>query len=206
VGAILGSLTYARFFVEGQTADDLRGSMVNRVRAAALQPLVADEDAEEHHGWCSITDPTSVDLAYEDFSFNEYVCLGLRVDRWLIPKPLLKAHLRDAEAEILKQKNLERLGRKARAELKLFVMRKLRRQVVPVTKTYDLVWDTGEGVCRVFSHSARVHLMLQELFEKTFRLRLVPESPGTAAERRGLGGTLSEAWDALEPTSLAEVP
>jgi hypothetical protein len=146
------------------------------------------------------------DLDHEKVFFNEYVCLGLRVDRWAVPKPLLNAHLRDAEAALLQKKGLERLGRKAKADLKLFVLKKLRRQLIPVTKTVDLVWNVNTGVARFFSQSPKIHLLVQELFEKTFKLKLVPESPGTAAERRGLDARAEKLWEALEPTTLAEVP
>ena len=206
MGAIRGSLTYARFFVTGDLPGDLAGASLKRIRASASQPLVADEDVNERHGWCSIEDPMDADLDHEKIFFNEYVCLGLRIDRWVVPKPLLNAHLRDAEAALLERKGLERLGRKAKADLKLFVLKKLRRQMVPVTKSIDLVWNVNTGVARFFSQSAKVHLLAQELFEKTFRLKLVPESPGTAAERRGLDARAEKIWEALTPYFLGEAP
>ncbi|WP_437504823.1 hypothetical protein [Sorangium sp. So ce1099] len=203
LGALRGKLTFSRFFVLGAPPDNLAGTSMRRIRAAASQPLVPEEDESERHGWCSIEDPMDVDLDHEKVFFNEYVCLGLRVDRWVVPKPLLQAHLRDAEAALLERKGLERLGKKARADLKLFVLKKLRRQLIPVTKSTDLVWNTGTGMARFFSQSPRVHLLVQDLFEKTFRLKLVPESPGTAAERRQLDARAEKLWEALEPTSLA---
>ena len=206
MGAIRGSLTYARFFVTGDLPGDLAGASLKRIRASASQPLVADEDVSERHGWCSIEDPMDTDLDHEKIFFNEYVCLGLRIDRWMVPKPLLNAHLRDAEAALLERKGLEQLGRKAKADLKLFVLKKLRRQMVPVTKSVDLVWNVNTGVARFFSQSEKVHLLVQELFEKTFRLKLVPESPGTAAERRGLDARAEKIWEALTPTFLGEAP
>jgi len=206
LGAIRGSLTYARFFVTGDLPGDLAGASLKRIRASASQPLVADEDVSERHGWCSIEDPMDTDLDHEKIFFNEYVCLGLRIDRWMVPKPLLNAHLRDAEAALLERKGLEQLGRKAKADLKLFVLKKLRRQMVPVTKSVDLVWNVNTGVARFFSQSEKVHLLVQELFEKTFRLKLVPESPGTAAERRGLDARAEKIWEALTPTFLGEAP
>jgi recombination associated protein RdgC len=203
LGALRGNLTYSRFFIAGDVPDDLAGVSMRRIRASASQPLVPEEDVNERHGWCSIEDPMDVELDHEKVFFNEYVCLGLRIDRWVVPKPLLNAHLRDAEAALLQRKGLERLGKKARAELKLFVLKKLRRNLIPATKSIELVWNSGTGVARFFSQSPRVHLLVQELFEKTFRLKLVPESPGTAAERRGLDARAEKRWEALLPTSLA---
>lgn len=203
MGALRGTLTFSRFFVTGDVPGDLAGATMKRIRASACQPLVPEEDANEHHGWCSIEDSMDTDLGHEKVFFNEYVCLGLRIDRWMVPKPLLNAHLRDAEAALLEKKGLERLGRKARADLKLMVLKKLRRQLMPSTKSIDFVWNVQTGVARFFSQSPKLHLLAQELFEKTFRLSLVPESPGTAAERRGLDQRAQKFWEAAEPTLLA---
>ncbi|MFT3766842.1 MAG: hypothetical protein QM820_15195 [Minicystis sp.] len=203
MSALRGSLTYSRFFVAGDLPADLPGTSMKRIRASASQPLNPDEDVSERHGWCSIEDPMDTDLDHEKVFFNEYLCLGLRIDRWVVPKPLLNAHLREAEETLLQKKGLERLGRKAKADLKLFVLKRLRRQLMPSTKSVDFVWNVQTGVARFFSQSARIHLLVQELFEKTFRLRLVPESPGTAAERRGLDARQQKFWEQLNPTSLA---
>jgi len=205
LSALRGSLSYTRFFVAGDVPGDLPGASMKRIRANASQPLVADEDVNERHGWCSLEDPMDTDLDHEKVFFNEYLCLGLRIDRWVVPKPMLNAHLRDAEAALLEKKGLERLGKKARADLKLFVLKKLRRQLMPVTKSIDLVWNVQTGVARFFSQSPRMHLLAEELFEKTFKLKLVPESPGTAAERRGLDAHATKLWEALEPTTLARL-
>jgi hypothetical protein len=203
LGALRGSLTYSRFFVVGDLPDDLAGASMKRIRAGASQPLNPDEDVSERHGWCAIEDPMDTDLGHEKVFFNEYLCLGLRIDRWVVPKPLLNAHLRDAEEQLLQKKGLERLGKKAKADLKLFVLKRLRRQLMPVIKSVDFVWNVNTGVARFFSQSARIHLLVQELFEKTFRLRLVPESPGTAAFRKALGQKAEARFDALAPTTLA---
>lgn len=203
MGALKGSLTYARFFVEGDVPDDLAGASLKKIRANAFVPLVAEEDVAERHGWATVEDPFDLDLDHEKVFFNEYVVLSLRVDRWAIPGPLLKAHLREAEQKILEKKGLEKLGRKAKADLKTMVVKKLRARLVPVTRTVDLVWNVNTSVAFFFSHGKRPHELVQELFEKTFRLRLLVESPGTAARRRGLSRDEEAAFFALEPTSFA---
>ncbi len=205
MGVLRGSLTYSRFFVAGDVPDDIAGASLKRIRSNAFRDLVPEEDDASRHGWCSIQDPMDVDLDHEKVFWNEYLSLGMRIDTWVIPKPLLTAHLRTAEAAMLERKGMERIGKKAKAELKLMVLRKLRRQLVPSTKSVDLVWNTRTHVACFFSQSARIHLLVQELFEKTFGLRLVPESPGTAAERWGFDARLEKLWDNLEPTILGTV-
>jgi hypothetical protein len=203
LGALRGNLTFSRFFVVGDVPDDVPGTTLKRIRAQVFQPLVADEDAPEHHGWTSAEDPFDTELDHEKIFFNEYVTLALRIDRWVIPGPLLKASLREAEQKALAKRGTEKLGRQAKAELKDMVVKKLRKQLVPVTKSIDLVWHLKTNVALFFSHSKKSHELVQELFEKTFRLRLWLESPGTAADRTGLDEDGLRAFEGLVPTSLA---
>jgi len=203
LGALRGSLTFSRFFVVGDVPDDVPGTSLKRIRAQAFQPLVAEEDAPEHHGWASAEDPFDTDLDHEKIFFNEYVTLALRIDRWVIPGPLLKASIREAEQKALAKRGTEKLGRQAKAELKDMVVKKLRKQLVPVTKSIDLVWNLKTNVALFFSHAKKSHELVQELFEKTFRLRLWLESPGTAADRTGLDDAGLAAFEALVPTTLA---
>lgn len=203
MGALRGSLTFTRFYIRGDVPDDVAGTNMKRIRAQAFQPLLPDDDVTQKHGWASIEDPFDTDLGHESVFFNEYVALALRVDRWAIPGPLLKAHLKEAEAKVLEKKGLEKLGRKAKADLKDMVVKKLRRQLVPVTRNIDLVWNLQTNVVLFFSHAKKAHELVQELFEKTFRLQLLIESPGTAADRRGMNAADQKAFSVLEATSLA---
>ncbi|WP_437578253.1 hypothetical protein [Sorangium sp. So ce887] len=50
MGALRGKLTFSRFFVLGDLPDNLAGTSMKRIRAAASQPLVPEEDENERHG------------------------------------------------------------------------------------------------------------------------------------------------------------
>lgn len=202
MGALRGNLTFSRFFVWGEVPPDLATASLTPIGAFTLRPLTPEEDDFERHGWCSIQDGMDLELDHEKVFFNEYLCLGLRVDKWVVPKPLLEMHLREAEAKLREQKGLERLGRKAKADLKLMITKKLRRNLVPVTKTVDLVWNVNTGVVHFFSQAAKLQELVMELFEKTFHVRLLPESPAVAAERVGMSDEESHSLDKLEPTTL----
>mgnify|MGYP000393801613 CR=1 FL=1 len=205
LSALRGNLTFARFYVTGDIPDDIPGTALKRIRANAFQPLSPDEDKSERVGWANVDDPFDTDLDHEKVFYNEYVCLGMRLDRWVIPGPLLKVHLRDAEQALLEKRGLERLGRQAKADLKTMVVRKLRRQLVPALKSYDAVWNLNSNILHFHSQSERITTLFDDLFKKTFKLDLVPESPGTAAERIGLDQRQSAAFAGLEPMSLARL-
>jgi hypothetical protein len=143
-----------------------------------------------------------LDLGHEDVFYNDYVNLGLRTDRWVIPGPMLRAKLREAEAAYLQKKGRERVSRRERAELKELVAKKLRRQIEPRVRAFDVSWSMGDGLVRLFSASPKVGALLDELFTKTFGLKLVPEAPYTLAARLGLSKAQERAWEAMEPLSF----
>lgn len=203
MSALKGSLTYVRFFVEGELPDDFHDRFVKAIRLRASKPLEPDDEVPERWGWSRIGEPFELELDHEGVFFNEYLNLGLRADRWQIPGPMLRAKLREAEAAYLTKKGRERLGRKEKAELKELVSRKLRRQLTPVTRSFDLSWSLQEGVVRFFSAASAPAVAMQDLFTRTFGLKLVPEAPYTLAARLGLTKAQEEAWQKLEPTSLA---
>ena len=202
MGALRGSLTFSRFYVIGELSDDFQKVVEKRIQKHAIVPLVPEEDEVQHHGWACHTDPFDTELDYDKIFLGEYVALALRVDRWAIPGPLLKAHLKEAEQKLLEQKGLERLGRKTKAELKDMVVKKLRKRLVPVTKSYDLIWNRTTGVVLFFSHSEKIHELAQEMFEKTFGVQLLLESPGTLADKSVLSRAEQQAFADLEPTLL----
>ncbi len=202
MSALKGSLSYARFFVEGDVPDDFRDRFMKAIRLRAMKPLDPDDELPERWGWARIGEPFELELDYESVFFNEYLNLGCRSDRWQIPGPMLRAKLREAEAAYLAKKGRERLGRTEKAEIKELVSRKLRRQLTPVTRSFDLSWSLQEGVVRFFSQAPAPAAAMQELFTRTFGLKLSPEAPYTLAARLGLSKAQEEAWQKLEPISL----
>jgi DNA recombination-dependent growth factor C len=204
VPALRGSLTYSRFFVDGEVPDDFREKYMRAIRLRAMKPLEAEDDDLERSGWSKLAEPFEIELRYDDVFYNEFVVLGFRTDRWQIPGPMLKARVREAEAAYLEKKGREKLGRKERAELKESVARKLRKQTAPSTRVVDVVWSLDEGLVRFFSHAEKAAGNMIELFHKTFGLRLVPESPYTLAERLGLSKAQESAWEEIDLTVLAK--
>lgn len=200
--ALRGSLTYARFFVEGAVPDDHREKFMRSIRLRAMRPLEPDDEELERSGWAKVAEPHVIDLAYEDVFFNEYINLTFRTDRWTIPGPVLRARVKEAEAAYLEKKGRERLNRKEKAEIKLLVAKKLRRTMDPATRAVDVSWSLGEGIVRFFSHADKPGGLMTELFKKTFGLTLIPESPYTAAARVGLNKAQEAAFRELEMTCL----
>lgn len=204
--ALKGSLTYSRFFVQGELPADFRTKFAKAIRLRAMKPLSPDEDAAERSGWCVMAEPFETELGHEDIFWNEYLNLGFRTDKWAIPGPLLRTKLREAETAALSRKGRERLSRAERAEVKEMVMKKLRRQIPPATRSVDLSWSLDESLVRFFSHSEKTLSAMKELFERTFGVELIAEAPYTLAAKLGLSKAREAVWVALEETNLAVAP
>ena len=200
--ALKGSLTYLRFFVEGELPGDVQDRFVKAIRLRAMKPLEPDDEVPERSGWSRIGEPFELDLGFEDVFYNNFVNLGFRTDRWVIPGPMLRAKMREAEAAYLAKKGRERLSKSEKTELKALVSKKLRRQLAPATRAFDFSWSTSEGLVHFFSQSARPIASMTELFQRTFGLKLVPEAPYTLAARLGMTKPQEAAWQELEVTLL----
>lgn len=200
--ALRGSLTYARFYVEGAVPASFHASYLKSIRAKAMRPLDPQEPEPERSGFCRLGEPFETELTHEDVFYDDYLVLGVRTDRWAIPKPLLRAKLREAEAALLTQKGRERLTKKEKSELKEAVARKLRKGSAPATRAFDLIWSLDEKLVRFFSHSPKTIANMTELFQKAFSLRLIPESPHTLATRLGLDKQAERIWNELSPSEF----
>jgi len=205
LGALKGSISYSKFYVRGELPDDFRDRFVERVGLRVFRPLVPEEDAGERAGWCSIAHPFDTELDHEKIFFNGYLNLGLRIDRWVIPSALFKAHFEQAAREHLEKRGREKLARREKEELKAMVEKRLRRQLMPAMKVIDLSWNLDTGVVRFWNQSAKVHELLDELFKDTFQLDLVPHGPATAALDMGLSDAEIDLLQRVEPSTYHAV-
>lgn len=204
MSALKGSLTYARFYLEdsAELPASFQAKFLKAIQSKVLRPLDPNEPDPERSGWCRLGEPFELELDHESIFKDDFIALGLRTDRWAIPAPLLRAKLREAEGALLTRSGRERLSRKEKTELKEMVSKKLRRQMAPSTRHVDMIWSLDEKLVRFFSHAPKPGAVLQELFQKTFGLKLIPESPYTLAARLGLSQGEERAWQSLEASAF----
>ncbi|MCA9626139.1 MAG: recombination-associated protein RdgC [Myxococcales bacterium] len=186
MGALRGALSFTRFFVRGELPDGFRDRFMKNIKLRKFEPLTAEDEESERSGWCVIDRVFDLEFDHEKVFYNSYLNLGLRVDRWRVPPALLKAQLQEAEEELKAKKGLNKLGRAQKADLKQRITIRLRKRTLPTMRAYDLSWNLDTGVLLFWSNSRRLHDELAALFEKTFGLNIVPESPFMAAVECGL--------------------
>lgn len=198
MGAVSGALTFTRFFVRGELPEDLRGRFVKNLRLRVLEPLRVEEEETERVGWCCMGRTHDLELRHDEVFQGGYLCVGLRLDRWKVPSNLVKVHLAEATEQALAAGGKEKLSKREKDELKRRITLRLKKKTLPSMRSYDVVWNLDTGVLLFWSQSARLHLELSALFEATFGLDLVAESPFVAAMECGLSEAQLDALSGLE--------
>lgn len=202
VGVTRGALTFTRLFVQGKPPKDLRKRYLDAVRLRKFQPLAAEDEASEAVGWCVIERPFDLDFQPDRIFYDRFLQLGFRVDKWKIPGVLMKSQVADEEQRMLSRGSREKLTRAEKEDIKLRVIGRLRKKILPTSRAFDMLWDLDAGTVLLFTHSARSTEEFAALFQKTFGLELQADSPYAAAGRAGLPPALQKAFEKVEPLSL----
>lgn len=204
MGVFGGSISVAKFYVRGEVPNRFQTQYMKAIRLRTFEPLVPDEEDEERIGWCAPGNVLDLELDQQKVIFNEYITLGLRIDKWRIPRTLFKAHFEEAVAEAKVRTGKEKLSKKEKDDLKFRVNKRLRKKVLPSMRQDDLSWNVDRGEVLFWNRSPRIKEELCELFEKTFGLRLDEASPYMVAKEL-LGESEAQAgFQDLEQSSFLD--
>ena len=203
MGARGGSLTFTRFFTQGALPKDLRRKFLEAAKLRVFEPLKPEDEALEATGWCVMERPFDLELDSAKMFHDNFVLLGFRVDRYRIPGALLKSQISDEEQRQLARGKKTKLSRNEKLEIKDRVVMRLRKKVIPTSKAIDVSWHLDSGVVLFFGHSKRMLLDFSALFEKTFGLALLEDSPYAVAKRASLSRELERAFKQIEPISFS---
>jgi recombination associated protein RdgC len=177
MGALKGSVTVRRYRVRGDKPKEL-SRLVKGVRAHVFLPIDPKTDVERQHGWAAIHDADDTELDSANIFFDGRICLSLREDVLRPPTAVVKR---------LMAEKLKPLGRRPSknetSQAKTEVIKSLRGRYLPVTKTWDLVWNLDEGTLLFWSHAKRTNDLMIEAFHKSFGLELVSNGPGRVVPR-----------------------
>ncbi len=203
MGVSRGALTFTRLFVQGKPPKDMRKRYLDAVRLRKFTPLAPEDEASEAVGWCVIERPFDLEFEADKIFYDRFVQLGFRVDKWRIPGVLLKSHIADEQQRMLSRAGREKLTRAEKDDIKLRVTSRLRKKILPTSRAFDVLWDLDAGTVLLFTHASRSTDEFAALFEKTFGLELMIDSPYAAAGRLGLSATQQKLFDKIEPVSFA---
>lgn len=181
MGLLSSSATFVRYAVEGELPPKFLDFAAERIALNSYRDI--DDNFEERSvGWVSVLSMFDSSFDYASFSAGDYIVLTLRVDeRTVAPKVLKKFTLKE-EARLRKERQIPKLSRAQKIEIKENVKLMLLKKAVPAPATYDLCWNLSEGTLLFFSTSQKAQTELEDFFKKTFDLSLRLQIPYLTAE------------------------
>lgn len=168
----------------------------------------ATEIGEPRHtwGWITVHDPLLTTFTPADLFFHDYLVVGFRFDKRLVPPKLLMLERRRLERERAQARGVLRLPAVERREIKDEIASRLIGQALPSPRLFDVVWNLRTGRVYFSGKLRAAREAFSECFRHTFGVTPVPLIPYLAVEHVGLGAGLAQAVRAVEPASLAAAP
>lgn len=189
-----------RFSVVGEVPDSFWDFAAQRVAAMSFKDI--DDTMDEYSiGWVSVADMFDAGFAYSSYAAGDYIALTMRVDERKVTPSVLKKYVTKEEERIKREKQIPRLNRAARLEIKERVRSELIHKSLPVPSTYDLCWNLADNTLLFFSTSKKAMALLEDLFKETFNLSLILQIPWLAGLRMAEGEAL-EKYEEMRPAIL----
>ena len=184
MGIITGSGSFTRYLAPGPLPEGFLEGLSSRIARYAFHYL--DETSVDEHatGWVNIMDMFDNRFNSLEFLKEPYVAMALRIDQRKVPSTALKQHCMEAEETVKAQEGLEYLPRQRRSDIKEGVRVRLLKRAIPVSKTYDMIWNYTTGLVIFGCLNAKVCDRFAEIFFQTFDIHLQAICPHFLAEKR----------------------
>lgn len=214
MGALEGSLSFSTYYVQGEPPNDFQDNYLRKLQEHFFEPLSPMGDEERSVGWVPVQDPIATEFTRDNVFFNAYILFAMRIDKWSLPTPWVKAYMRKAIAERMpaldkeeeikqleagKMRPRAKLSKREKDKIKLEVTTEIKQHILPAMKIIDICWNFQEQKLRIWSQSSTVCDEFAELFEATFGLKLDQDSPYMMAANLGLSQAQLDNMCQIDP-------
>ena len=202
MGVLSGSLTTTSYRVGGRLPDNLKERVQSQLTAHKFIPIEPQSDRTDSVGWVSTHDPFDTNFHVGDVFWGEYMLFTLRRDTLAVPPSVFKIYLAKRLEEVRVELGLERLNKAQKDNAREILEAELRRKILPAVKLVDVAWSMTREELWLFSASASVRARFEELFQRTFKLPLIPRNAYAILEGSGLDDDALEGAAHREPSSF----
>jgi len=181
MGLLSNSSSFVRYAVTGELPERFLDFVAERIRSFSFRDI-DDSFEEKSIGWVSVHNMFDSDFAYASYAAGDYIVLSLRIDERRVSPAVLKKFAMKEEERVKKEKQVPRLNRAHRQEIKENVRLMLLKKAVPVPAVYDLCWNLADSTLLFFSTNKKAQEILENFFKDTFGLTLTLQIPYLTAE------------------------
>lgn len=181
MGFLSGSASFVRFSVEGELPENAWDFIAEKVAAHSFKDI--DDTYDEYSiGWVSILNMFDSDFEYGSYASGDYVTLSLRIDERKVSSAILKKCVMKEEERIKKEKQIPKIGRAMKVEIKERIKAELMRKAIPVPSVYDLCWNLSDSSLLFFSTNKKAQALLEDYFKECFDLLIMQQIPYVTGE------------------------
>ncbi len=181
MGLLSASATFVRYQVLGDPPANFWDLVADKVSRFAFKDI--DDTYDEFSiGWVSVMNMFDAEFAYASYGVADYVCLTMRVDERKVSPKVLKKFCLKEEERIKRERQIPKLNRHQKLEIKENMQLMLMKKAVPVPATYDLIWNLSDSSLLFFSTNQKAQELLEDFFKDTFELHLMLQVPYNLAE------------------------
>ncbi|MBU0675836.1 MAG: recombination-associated protein RdgC [Proteobacteria bacterium] len=196
MGLISNAASLVRYSVQGELPENFWEFAAERIAKHSFRDI--DDNYEERSvGWVSVRNMFDSDLLYESYAVSDYLVLALRIDERKVAPAALKKFTMKEEERIKRERQIPKLSRDHRLEIKEAIHTMLIKKAVPMSAVFDLAWNLAENTVLFFSTNQKAQAVLEDFFKETFDLHLMQQIPYITA------GML---LDPAEADQLAGIP
>ncbi len=182
MGLLKGSASFVRFSVLGELPENTLDFIADRIIAFSFQDI--DDTYDEYSiGWVSILNMFDSQFQYASYAAGDYITLTLRIDERKVSPAILKKVVQKEEERVRLEKQLPKLSRSMKVEIKERVRVDLMRKAIPIPATFELCWSLSDSTLLFFSTNKKVHAILEDFFKESFGLLIRQQIPYTTAEQ-----------------------
>ena len=181
MGFVKGTASFVRFSVEGELPENVWDFIADRIAAFSFRDIDETYD-EDSLGWVSILNMFDTEFAYASYAAGNYVTLSMRLDERKVSSAIVKKFVQKEEERIKREKEIPKLSRSMRVEIRERIKNELLRKSLPTPAVYDLCWNLENSTLLFFSTNKKAQALLEDLFNETFGLTLVQQIPYLCGE------------------------
>lgn len=181
MGLMSGSASFVRFGVDGELPENSWDFIADRVASFSFVDI--DDGYDEYSiGWVSVLNMFDSSFRYVSYAVGDYVVLSLRIDERKVSPAILKKFVVKEEERIKLEKQIPKVPRSMRVEIKERIHTELMRKSIPAPVVYDLCWNLSESTVMFFTTNKKAHVVLEDFFKESFGLLLKQQIPYIVAE------------------------
>jgi len=182
MGLLARSASYVRYAVEGDMPGNFWDFAAERIARHSFRDI-DDSHEERSVGWVSVLNMFDSSFSYASYAAGDHIVLALRVDERKVAPAVLSKFCLKEEERLKKERQVPKLSRSHRVDIKENVRLMLMKRAVPVPAVHDLCWNLAESTLLFFSTNRKAQEQLEEFFKETFGMSLLLQVPYLTAEK-----------------------